>query len=125
MQPIRPVYLNLFKIRLPVTGIVSLAHRVSGVLLFIAIPFLIYLVDISVSSEQGFADAIAWMDHPFVVLFQLMLIWSLAHHFFAGIRFLFLDFDIGITKSGSTMTAWLVIVVELLVVALFLVGVLM
>lgn len=124
MQPIRPVYLNLFKIRLPVTGIVSLAHRVSGVLLFIAIPFLIYLVDISVSSEQGFADAIAWTDHPFVVLFQLMLIWSLAHHFFAGIRFLFLDFDIGITKSGSTMTAWLVIVVELLVVALFLVGVL-
>jgi succinate dehydrogenase / fumarate reductase cytochrome b subunit len=125
MQPIRPVYLNLFKIRLPVTGIVSLAHRVSGVLLFIAIPFLIYLVDISVSSEQGFADAIAWMGHPLIVLIQLILIWSLAHHFFAGIRFLFLDFDIGITKSGSTMTAWLVIVVELLVVALFLVGVLM
>ena len=124
MQPIRPVYLNLFKIRLPVTGIVSLAHRVSGVLLFIAIPFLIYLVDISVSSEQGFADAIAWMGHPLIVLIQLILIWSLAHHFFAGIRFLFLDFDIGITKSGSTMTAWLVIVVELLVVALFLVGVL-
>ena len=125
MNQSRPVYLNLFKIRLPVTGIVSLAHRVSGVLLFLAIPFLIYLVDLSIESPEGYQTAINWLQNPVVMFIQLVLVWSLAHHFFAGLRFLLLDFDIGVTKSGSTFTSWLVIVAEVMVVVMFLAGVLM
>ena len=125
MNQSRPVYLNLFKIRLPVTGIVSLAHRVSGVLLFLAIPFLIYLVDLSIESPEGYQSAINWLQNPVVMFIQLVLVWSLAHHFFAGLRFLLLDFDIGVTKSGSTFTSWLVIVAEVMVVVMFLAGVLM
>lgn len=115
----RPVYLNLFKIRLPVPGMVSLAHRASGVLLFIAIPFSVYLLDLSVISAQGYDQVQNILMQPLVKLILLVLMWSYAHHFFAGIRFLLIDADIGVEKSTSIIGAWLVIVAELLVVVVF------
>ena len=121
----RPVYLNLFKIRLPSTGIVSFAHRVSGFLLFLAIPFSIYLLDMSVASQQGFDDVARMMQHPFLQILLLILFWSLVHHFLAGIRYLFLDFDIGVEKAGSRMSAWIVMFCEGLIVAAFVLGVLL
>ncbi len=116
----RPVYLNLFKIRLPSTGIVSFAHRVSGFLLFLAIPFSIYLLDQSVASEQHFDDVARLLQHPFSQIVLLLLFWSLVHHFLAGIRYLFLDFDIGVEKAGSRASAWIVMLVEGLIVAAYL-----
>jgi succinate dehydrogenase / fumarate reductase cytochrome b subunit len=115
----RPVYLNLFKIRLPTTGIVSFAHRVSGVFLFLAIPFSIYLLDLSVTSTQGFEHSIQLLQGPLVQLVLLLLAWSLVHHFLAGIRYLFLDFDIGIDKAGSNMSAWTVIVIDVCIMAVY------
>ena len=119
----RPVYLNLFKIRLPSTGIVSFAHRVSGFLLFLAIPFSIYLLDLSVASRQGFDDVARLLQHPFLQILLLILFWSLVHHFLAGIRYLFLDFDIGVEKAGSRMSAWMVMLSEGVIVAAFILGV--
>ena len=119
----RPVYLNLFKIRLPSTGIVSFAHRVSGFLLFLAIPFSIYLLDMSVASQQGFDDVARLLQHPLLQIMLLVLFWSLVHHFLAGIRYLFLDFDIGVEKAGSRMSAWMVMILEGLIVAAFIMGV--
>jgi len=113
----RPVYLNLFKIRLPLQGIVSLAHRASGVFLFIAIPFSVYLLDLSVISDQGYDQVQNLLTLPLVKIALMLLLWSFAHHFFAGIRFLLIDADIGVEKSSSRIGAWLVIVAELLVVA--------
>lgn len=121
----RPVYLNLFKIRLPSTGIVSFAHRVSGFLLFLAIPFSIYLLDLSVTSQQGFDDVARLLQHPLLQFLLLILFWSLVHHFLAGIRYLFLDFDIGVEKAGSRMSAWIVMLCEGLIVAAFVLGVLL
>jgi succinate dehydrogenase / fumarate reductase cytochrome b subunit len=114
----RPVYLNLFKIRLPTTGIVSFAHRVSGVLLFLAIPFSVYILDRSVSSAQDYDASLQLLQQPLIQLILLLLVWALAHHFLAGIRYLLLDFDIGIDKASSTLTAWSVLIVELGIVAL-------
>ena len=119
----RPVYLNLFKIRLPTTGIVSFAHRVSGALLFLAIPFSVYLVERSVASAQGFEETVRLLQQPLVQLILLLLLWALVHHFLAGIRYLFLDFDIGIDKASSTLTAWSVLIIELVIVALTIWGV--
>jgi succinate dehydrogenase / fumarate reductase cytochrome b subunit len=116
--------LNLFKIRLPTTGIVSFAHRVSGVLLFLAIPLSIYLLNLSVTSSEGFDHAVQLLRHPLSVIVQLVLAWALLHHFFAGIRYLFLDFDIGIDKASSNMTAWLVLLIEASLLALY-IGVVM
>lgn len=109
----RPVYLNLFKIRLPTTGIVSFAHRVSGVFLFLAIPFSIYVIDRSIASEQAYREMLQLLQQPLLQLILLLLLWALVHHFLAGIRYLFLDFDIGIDKAGSNLTAWLVLFAEL------------
>lgn len=115
----RPVYLNLFKIRLPVMGFVSLAHRASGVFLFIAIPFVIYLLDLSVISSEGFDRVLTLLKQPYVQLIEILLFWALTHHFFAGIRFLFIDADIGVEKKTARYSAWFVLFAELLVVSVF------
>ena len=84
----RPVYLNLLKIKLPLTGMVSFGHRITGVILFLSLPFAVYLLDLSIESQQSFAEAQQLLDQPLMLFVQILLIWSLAHHFFAGIRFL-------------------------------------
>jgi succinate dehydrogenase / fumarate reductase cytochrome b subunit len=121
----RPVYLNLFKIRLPLTGIVSFAHRVSGFLLFLAIPFAIYLLELSVASAAGFEQSLKILQHPVSQLVMFLLVWALVHHLLAGIRYLFLDFDIGIDKSGSNTTAWSVLGGELVIMAAYIWGILL
>ena len=104
----RPVYLNLIKIRLPVAGMVSLAHRGTGVLLFLALPFAVYLLDLSLESEESFVKVQQILSQPVILLVQLLLLWSLAHHFFAGIRFLLIDAEVGVEKSQARIGAWLV-----------------
>lgn len=122
-QDTRPFYLNLIKIRLPVPGIVSIFHRVSGVLLFLAIPFCVYLLDLSLQGKPGFKQAADLLALPLVKFILLVLIWSLLHHLFAGIRFLLTDFDIGLSKEQSIKTAWLVIIAEMATLILVLLGV--
>ena len=122
MKDKRPVYLNLFKIRLPIAGMVSLAHRASGILLFVAIPFAVYLLDLSVISADGFAEVMTLLQHPVILLLEVVLVWALAHHFFAGIRFLLIDADIGVEKTQAKYGAWLVILAEVMVVAIFIFG---
>jgi len=119
LQLNRPVYLDLFRIRLPVMGIVSLLHRVSGVLMFLAIPFAAWLLDLSVASPRGFERVLELLHHPLLELAQLLLFWSLAHHVFAGIRFFLIDFDIGVEKPGARLGSWLVLGAEALAVLLF------
>ena len=117
MNDSRPVYLNLLKIRLPLTGIVSFAHRITGILLFFALPFSAYLLDLSIESEQSFTKAQDILNQPLMLVVQILLLWSIAHHFFAGIRFLLIDADIGVEKSQARLGAWLVLIAE--AVALF------
>ena len=119
----RPVYLNLLKIRLPLTGIVSFAHRVSGVLLFLFLPFSVYLLDLSVQSEASFASVQQMMNQPLMLLLQVLVLWSIAHHFFAGIRFLLIDAEIGVEKVPARLGAWLVFLAEAITIVLIIVGV--
>lgn len=119
----RPVYLNLLKIRLPLTGIVSFAHRISGVLLFLFIPFSVYLLDLSVRSAESFAAVKQFLDQPLMLAVQLLIVWSIAHHFFAGIRFLLIDAEIGVEKSQARIGSWLVFLAEAIAILLIVVGV--
>ena len=111
----RPFYLNLLKIHLPVTGYVSILHRISGLLMFLAIPFFVYLLDISVQGSDGFNRAAQILQMPLIQVLSLLLLWSIIHHLFAGIRFLLTDFDIGLEKKQATLYAWFVFVTEALV----------
>ena len=117
MADTRPVYLNLFKIRLPVTGIVSLAHRITGVLIFLSLPVCVWLLERSVVSANGYEYVMALFDEVPVRLALLVLVCSLAHHFFAVIRFLLLDIHVGVDKQASRRYAWLVIIAELVTLA--------
>lgn len=104
----RPVFLNLFKIRLPMAGIMSIIHRVTGVVMVLAIPLLIYLLDLSLSGPEGFVDAKGLFASGFVKLILFLFLWGLMHHFLAGIRYLLIDIDIGVEKPLFRQTAWAV-----------------
>ena len=101
----RPKNLDLTKIKLPITAQVSILHRISGVLLFLSIPFFIYLLQLSLSNEQGYAEAVALVDNLFVKLVLFVLLWALMHHLLAGIRFLLIDVDIGVKIDAARKSA--------------------
>ena len=91
MQKKRPKHLDVGQIRLPVPGIVSILHRISGVVLFLFLPVFIYLLSGSLSSAADFETYQAVVGHPLVKLVLIGLLWAFLHHLCAGIRFLFLD----------------------------------
>lgn len=122
-QDSRPFFLNLIKIRLPITGVISIIHRVSGVFLFLSIPFFAYLLDLSLQSRAGFQQAAELLVLPIIQLAIVLLVAALVHHFFAGIRFLLTDFDIALEKSSSLKAAWLVVAAEIITLAIIALGV--
>jgi succinate dehydrogenase / fumarate reductase cytochrome b subunit len=120
----RPKYLSLpallFEIRLPLPGWVSILHRVSGLLLvFPFAAWLLYLLDASLASEQGFEKVrTQYLQMPLVKLGLLAFAWAYLHHFCAGIRFLFLDLDKGGDLKAARLTSVLVLAVSLALTAL-------
>lgn len=106
----RPVYLNLFQIRLPVPGFMSILHRASGALLSLAIPFGIYLLDLSLRGPEGYAKVHVLLDGWLATAVLVTMLWALAHHLLAGVRYLLLDLDVGIERPAYRYTAWGVIV---------------
>jgi succinate dehydrogenase / fumarate reductase cytochrome b subunit len=101
--------------RLPLAGIVSILHRVSGALLFLlGLPFCLYLFQQSITSELSFEAYRAMVGHWFVKLVLLALIWGFLHHFCAGIRYLVLDMHIGTGKQQAQTSAKVVLVVSLI-----------
>ncbi|OOZ42015.1 succinate dehydrogenase, cytochrome b556 subunit [Solemya pervernicosa gill symbiont] len=119
----RPVYLNLFKITLPATAWVSVLHRASGVLMFLAIPASIYLLGLSLRDSSGYNQVLSILSHPISLLVMLSMLWALIHHLLAGIRFLLIDIDIGIEKESSRRSAWWVVIAAL-ILTLMIAGVL-
>ncbi|MGB0128358.1 MAG: succinate dehydrogenase, cytochrome b556 subunit [Rhodocyclaceae bacterium] len=109
----RPKYLNLAEIRLPLPGFVSILHRVSGALLFLGLPILIYLFSSSLDSADSFAEFSAVVANPLVKLILLGLLWGYLHHFCAGIRYLFLDLDKGLDLPAARASAKAVLAVSL------------
>jgi succinate dehydrogenase / fumarate reductase cytochrome b subunit len=97
------------------SAVASLGHRAAGVLLFLTIPYLLYLLQISLASESGFAMAKAEVQGPVAKLFWLIVIWSLAHHFLAGIRYFLLDFDIGVDRETAQKSAIFVMITGFIV----------
>ena len=120
----RPKYLSLsallFEIRLPVPGWVSILHRISGALLFV--PFtawLLYLLDTSLATEQGYNHVRSYLAMPIAKLGLIVFIWAFAHHFCAGVRYLFLDLNKGIALPQARATSYMVLVVSVLLTIFF------
>jgi succinate dehydrogenase / fumarate reductase cytochrome b subunit len=102
----RPVFLELWRIRLPVPGVVSILHRISGVLMVLSIPVFTALFAQALSGPEGFAASAAFLVHPLVQLALLVLAWGLVHHLFAGIRYLVIDLGWGVDRLAARRTAW-------------------
>jgi succinate dehydrogenase / fumarate reductase cytochrome b subunit len=116
----RPVFINLLQIKLPVAGVMSIAHRIAGVLMFISIPFWLYLLELSLQSNESFNHAARIIQSNWLMPAYLLLLWSLFHHLLAGIRYLLLDIDIGIEKPLFRHTALAVMIAAPVVVLLIL-----
>ncbi|MCX7173144.1 MAG: succinate dehydrogenase, cytochrome b556 subunit [Proteobacteria bacterium] len=114
----RPKYLNLVEIRLPLAGFASILHRVSGAGLFLLLPLLIYLLQLSLGSSQDFQNFKAVVDHPLVKLILIGLLWAFLHHFCMGVRILLLDMHIGIELESSRTSAKAVLGISLLLTAI-------
>ena len=108
---------ELTNYRLPPAGWVSILHRVSGAGLFLALPFLLYLFNQSVRSEDTFAMMRDFMQNPLVKLVLLGLIWAYMQHFCAGFRHLFMDVHWALEKESSRNSAIAVLAVSLLLTA--------
>jgi len=114
-----PVFLNLFRIRFPVGAVTSIVHRLSGLLLFLAFPLLVYWFGLSLRGPEGFTEARGWLDCGWLRLASVVLVWSLLHHLFAGLRFLLIDIGIGVERGPARRSAWTVNVLALLLVAAY------
>lgn len=117
----RPKFLTLTEIRQPLPAIVSILHRVSGVGLFLLLPFLLYLFDRSLGSPETFAAYKEIVSNPLAKLILFGLLWAYLHHFCAGIRFLLLDLHKGLELQTARKSAKGVLVVS--VVLTLLIGV--
>ncbi|HEV7813748.1 MAG TPA: succinate dehydrogenase, cytochrome b556 subunit [Janthinobacterium sp.] len=119
----RPEFRNihvteLSNYRLPLAGIVSILHRISGFLMFLLLPFVLYMLQLSITSEISFSYFQGIASNWFVKLILLALVWGYMQHFCAGVRHLFMDVHWALEKSSSRQSAAVVLVVSLLLTVL-------
>jgi|TARA_R110000850_G_scaffold266080_2_gene396287 succinate dehydrogenase / fumarate reductase, cytochrome b subunit len=114
----RPVNLDLRTIKLPVTAWTSIAHRISGVIMFAAIAFMLWLLDISLDSERGFEQALSILQHPFAKLVTWGVLSALLYHLIAGVRHLVMDAGVGEGLESGKRGSQVVIVISVIVIVL-------
>lgn len=105
----RPVNLDLTKFAFPLPALASITHRITGVILFVGIAFMLYALDLSLSSASGFAEAQALMDTLPGKFVTWGLLTAVAYHLLAGVKHLLLDWDLGDTLEGARLGAQLVV----------------
>ncbi len=96
---------QILSYRLPPAGIVSILHRISGVLLFLSLPLTLYWFGQSLYSEASFAMLKAWTSCTVVKLVILGLAWAFLYHFCAGIRHVCMDLHIGVNRQAGNRSA--------------------
>lgn len=114
----RPKHLDLLVIKQPLPAIASILHRVSGAGLFLMLPFLIYLFQLSIETPQSFEAFKAVTGHPLAKLVLIGLLWAFLHHFCMGIRILLLDMDMGTDLGPSRASTKAVLAISLALTAI-------
>ncbi len=113
MNKNRPVHLDLRLIKLPLPGFVSILHRVSGLLLFLALPLFLRMLQYSLFSIETYTQLAAVLRHPLSKLILISLLWALLHHLCAGIRYLAIDMHIGVGLAQARASSKWVLFVSL------------
>ena len=112
-MPARPKYLNLLQIRMPLPALVSIMHRASGAVLFLALPLLLWWLQQSLASFNTFTALKATFSHWFIKFVLIGLVWGYLHHLCAGIRHLALDLDVGTELAAARLSSKLVLGVSI------------
>ncbi|MQQ99084.1 succinate dehydrogenase, cytochrome b556 subunit [Glaciimonas soli] len=99
--------------RMPLAALVSIMHRISGLFMFLLLPFILCLLDTSLVSESSFEYFKGIASHWFVKLIILALSWAYLHHFCAGIRHLIMDNHIGLDKDSARKSAAGVLIISI------------
>ena len=110
--------IDLIRYRLPLAAKLSMLHRVSGGIMFLLLPFILFLLDKSLMSETSFEHFKGIASHWFVKLVLLGLVWAYLHHFCAGIRHLLMDVHIGVNKQAAHKSTLIVFAISLPLTAL-------
>ena len=119
MNTKRPVNLDIGTIKLPITSYVSILHRVSGVVLFLAVAVLLCVFEASLESKQSFQSLQEWFANPICQIILWASLAALAYHVIAGVRHLIMDFGIGEDNFESgRRSAWIVVAVATIIIAM-------
>ena len=118
MENKRPVNLDLTQFKFPLPALTSIAHRITGVMLFVGLVFLMYGLDLSLSSEQGFAEAKALFDNALVKFIIWGVVSALLYHLVAGVKHLIMDLGVGETIEGGKLGAQITIVLSVVLIVL-------
>ena len=118
MNKTRPRHLALHKIKLPLSGYVSILHRVSGALLFLALPLLLLLLDQSLRSIETYTNLVDVLANPLLKVMLLGLLWAFWHHFCAGLRYLAIDLHLLPDLAAARASSLWVMAVSLTLTAL-------
>jgi succinate dehydrogenase / fumarate reductase cytochrome b subunit len=113
MNKPRPKYLALHQIKLPLPGFVSVLHRISGLILFCALPLLLLMLQYSLSSIETYTQLFSLLDNPLLKLMLLGLVWAFMHHFCAGLRYLAIDMHLVHDLAQARNSSKVVMVVSL------------
>lgn len=118
MKNNRPVNLDLRTIRLPITAIVSIIHRITGVGLFVAIGMLMWALNLSLNSEAGFEKVAGILSHPLAKFIAWGIVSFLVYHLIAGIKHLFMDAGYFETKEGGAQASRVVLIASVICILL-------
>jgi len=118
MNKQRPKHLALHLIKLPLPGFISILHRISGLLLFFALPLLLLMLQYSLRSIETYTQLMAVLAHPLAKLMLLGLLWAFLHHFCAGLRYLAIDLDYGVKLAQARTSSKMVLAVSLVLTVL-------
>lgn len=108
MKDNRPVNLDIGTIRLPITAIASILHRISGVIMVVSSFLLLWALDLSLAGPEGFQSLSELLANPLVKFVAWGTATALAYHSFAGVKHLVMDFGVGETLEGGVLGARLV-----------------
>lgn len=107
----RPVFLNLLQIKFPVTAIVSIGHRVTGVLMVLLLPFWIWVLQKTLGSVDSYSQLLSCINEYLllksIVFLSIVSVW---YHVFAGFRHLIMDLGFGESMKKASLSAWFVLV---------------
>ncbi|GAB1393472.1 succinate dehydrogenase, cytochrome b556 subunit [Rhodocyclaceae bacterium] len=110
----RPKFLNLTEIKQPLPAVASILHRISGAGLFLMLPLLIWMLDLSLKSVDTYNTLVAVASNPLLKLILIGLLWAFLHHFCMGIRILLIDIHVGVEKEAARKSTVAVLAVSLL-----------